>query len=203
MVPLTVSVTLRGVTPHTPPQGEVPFTLGSMAPPTPRRRTTLVVVAAAVGVLALMAATGIAVWFVSRPSSAPAAAPTPAPPAPANSREAIGTVVLQYSQFSWNGLADHTCQGWKGFSDIAGGAQVTVTDANGKALAIGALDRGTATGITSSDVNGLPRAERCTLPFKVSGIAPGVGPYGVQIAHRDIVRFEESRLGIISLGFGA
>lgn len=197
---MTVSVTLRGVT-YTPPQNEVPFTLGSMTPP--RRGRPALIAAAVVGVLALMAATGIAVWFISRPSPATNATAPRAQPPPANSREAVGTVVLRYSQFSWNGLADHTCQGWKGFADITGGAQITITDASGKALAIGALERGTATGITSSDVNGLPRAEICTLPFKVPGITPGVGPYGVQIAHRDVVRFDESRLGIISLGFGS
>lgn len=191
-----MSVTLRGVT---TPQ-EPTFQLASMAPPG-RSRTPLIA-AGVVGVLALMAATGIAVWFVSRPSPAPSAAPA-ATPGATGAREAVGTVVLQHSQFSWGGLQDRTCKGWKGFADIGGGTQVTVTDAGGKVLAIGTLDNGNATGITPSDANGLPRAEVCTLSFKVTGITPGVGPYGIEIAHRGVVRYEEGKLGIIQLGFNA
>lgn len=143
-----------------------------------------------------MAATGVAVWYFTKP--APAAPPAAAPAA---TLTAAGSVVLNHSQFSWNGLADPTCQGWQGFSDVAGGAQVTVTDAAGKVLAIGTLDHGVATGITTADVNGLPRAELCTLLFTVTGLPQGVGPYGVEVAHRGVVRYDEGHLGIIRIGF--
>jgi hypothetical protein len=195
---LTVSVTLRGVT-YTPPPEPV-FRLDDMTTPRRRRKGGLIGAGVA-GVLTLMAGTGLAVWFIASPSSTTNATTPPAAATAAGAREAIGTVVLQHSQFKWNGLADTTCQGRQGFADIAGGAQVTVTDASGKVLAIGALWRGTASGITSSDVNGLPQAETCTLPFSVPGIASGAGPYGVEIAHRGIVRFDEGNLDTIRIGF--
>lgn len=167
---------------------------GQAVAPTPKRFRAAII-AAAIIVLGLMAGTGLAVWLLTRPDPAPA--PAPANPA---TLEATGMVTLQHSQFRWNGRADPTCMGWQGYDDIRGGAQVTVTDASGKVLVVGSLDPGTAIGITT-EANGLPRAEQCTIPFKVAGIPRGVGPYGVEVSHRGVLRYNESDLSGLMLGF--
>lgn len=167
----------------------------SPVPPPPARRGIGLLAGVVVGVLILMAATGLGVWLAVKPDTkAPAAQPA------ASALEVTGMVTLKHEQFRWGGRADPTCMGWQGFDDVRGGAQVTVTDASGKVLVVGSLDTGTATGITT-EANGLPRAELCLIPFKVTGIPRGAGPYGVEIAHRGILRYAEGNLGGLQLGF--
>lgn len=182
----------------TPEEQTAPIETPVDVPPPPRRFR--LIAAAAVGVVTLMAATGVTVWYIGRPAAPRAAAAAPSVPA-VHTTAAAGTVTLQRGQFTWNSVADPTCQGWKGFSDLRGGTQVTITDAGGKALQIGALERGVTGGITTTDSSGLSQASMCTLAFRVEKLPLGVGPYGVEIAHRGVVHYDEDRLGLIALGF--
>lgn len=45
------------------------------------------------------------------------------------------------------------------------------------------------------------RASTCAMPFKVSGVPRGVGPYGVEVAHRGVLRYDEGHLAVLRLGF--
>jgi len=73
------------------------------------------------------------------------------------------------------------CSGTGGYSDIAAGADVTVTDAAGTIVAIGALGAGTIADMA------------CAFPFSVSAPA-GKGFYGLTIGHRSKVQYSESAL---------
>lgn len=188
------SGTLPAMTaPHDTPQFGHPSTWPSTqpavdTPPPGRKRRAGLIAGLAAGVVVLMAATGVSVWFLTRPDSKAPTVGTSSAPA-LNPVTVSGELVLQRGQFSWQSAADPTCSGLNGFSDLAAGAQVTVTDAAGKTLAVGSLGRGTAEGITSDG-----RATTCSLPFKVAGVPGGVGPYGVEVAHRGVVRFSEGEL---------
>lgn len=186
--------------PHTPEQqhpeqpGAVQF-VAQPAPPKPKRAGMIALAAA--GVLLLMAGAGLGVWYVTRPDATPSAAAGAASP---STLDVTGVITLQRGQFTWNSVDDPTCQGWKGFEDLRAGAQVTVTDAAGKTLAVGAISAGTAQGITT-EADGMHRAGSCMLPFKAAGVARGAGPYGVEVAHRGVLRYNEGDLGGLMLGF--
>ena len=163
----------------------------------PRRRRGGLVAAAVAGVLVLMAGTGLSVWYFTHqaPEPDPKAGPNIAPA----TTDATGTVVLEYLQFTFD-PNDMKCWGTRKFTDIRGGVTVTVTDAAGKVLGFATLDQGTASGRHDLP-NGTQTAEQCTLPFKVSGVPRGVGPYGVEVAKRDVVHVNEGELGVIKLGW--
>lgn len=183
--------------PNAPQQFGHPSTWQAPAeqlPPAPRPRRVGLIAALAAGALVLMAATGVGVWLVTRPTTT-----APAPGASAATLTAWGSVVLQRGQFVWQSAADPTCQGLNGFSDLAAGTQVKVTDAAGKSLAVGALGRGVAEGITTE--GGMDRATTCTMPFEVPGVAAGVGPYGVQLGQRGVLRYAEGQLTSLRIGF--
>lgn len=165
--------------------------------PSRRRRTPLLVAAAAFGALILMVGTGLGVWLVMRPK---AATPATAPSA-AGALEVTGVITLKRGQFVWLSQSSPTCEGLQGYADIRPGAQVTVTDAAGKVIAVGSVDVGTAQGITAPDANGLQRATTCVLPFRVTGVPHGVGPYGVEVSHRGVLHYDEAKLGGLELGF--
>jgi hypothetical protein len=150
----------------------------------------IVIPAATAAVLVLMAAAGGAVWFLLRP---PGIAPAPSPTRATLQVE--GFMNLSQGQFVWNGGADTSCTGWKGFDDIRGGTEVVVTDASGKTVAVGELATGHATGITNDTATG------CRLGFSITGIPPGVGPYGVEIGHRGATHYAQGSLTGIELGF--
>ncbi len=73
------------------------------------------------------------------------------------------------------------CSGTGGYNDIVAGADVTVTDAAGTIVAIGALGAGAVTNMA------------CAFPFSVSAPA-GKGFYGLAIGHRSKVQYSESAL---------
>jgi hypothetical protein len=179
----------------TPPEEHAPAWPTRPAQP-PRRGRASLVAAAAAGVVLLMAATGAGVWYFARPTEAsPATSPSTSSTA---LTAAIGSVILQRGQFVWQS-SDMSCGGLGGFTDIHEGTQVTVTDAAGKVLAVGALEHGSPGGLTTE--GGMDRASTCTLPFTVAGLPAGVGPYGVEVAHRGVMRYDENRLSAVLLGF--
>lgn len=185
------------------PASEESFTLQQMAqsastrPAPHRQRGRAPLVAGIVaGAVVLMLATGAGVWWVMRPDRNAAAG---VDVASSGNMLVAGVIRLRIGQFAWNSKADPTCYGWKGFDDIRGGAQVTVTDDAGKVLAVGKVDTGTAEGITD-EPDGTHRADSCALPFRVS-VSRGHGPYGVEISHRGVLHYEEGNTATIALGF--
>lgn len=108
-----------------------------------------------------------------------------------------GTMTLDRGDFEWgvNSTTDLRCYGRRGYDDIRGGAQVTVTDPNGKVIALGKLDEGKAT--VGSD----QRATECVFPFKVDGVPASHGFYGVEVSHRGVLRYSEADIQSKKLEF--
>lgn len=97
-----------------------------------------------------------------------------------------GYLELGLGQFTWQSVDDPTCFGINGFDDLRGGTPITVTDASGKAIIVGALDTGRAFGISGD------HADSCRLTFSIMKVPAGRGPYGLTVSHRDAGHFNES-----------
>lgn len=149
-------------------------------PPRRRGRPALLVVSA----LVLVAATAGGTWWLTRPAvSAPTPAASPTAPAPL---PIFGHLDLDDVVFSAH--PGDECWGHRGYDDIRGGAQVTVTDTAGKVIGVGALDPGHV----AYDSSGA--AYMCTFTFVVTGVKAGGGFYGVEVAHRGRVQYAEAKL---------
>lgn len=70
-----------------------------------------------------------------------------------------------------------------GYADIRQGTQVTVTDEGGKVVGLGTLGAGFTTG-----------ALKCLLPFIVQRVPAGHPFYGVEVAHRGVVRYTAAQV---------
>lgn len=84
-----------------------------------------------------------------------------------------------------------TCSGSGGYDDISEGAQVVVTDAESKRVAIGRLNRGEP-----------GQYQTCSFPFVVKDVPSGKGPYGIEVSNRGEVAFDEVTAGMLSLSLG-
>jgi len=84
--------------------------------------------------------------------------------------------------------AQGNCQGEGGFNDIKAGAQVVVSDASGKTLALGSL----APGMYDTNATGIDIP--CTFPFTVTGVPSGQSFYGVEIEHRGKQQYTAAQL---------
>jgi len=76
-----------------------------------------------------------------------------------------------------------TCTGTGAFQDITGGATVNITDAGSATVGLGALDAGR-----------YDTTKGCVFPWKISGVPGGKGFYGIEVAHRGIVKFPEAEV---------
>lgn len=83
-----------------------------------------------------------------------------------------------------------SCYGSGGFSDIAAGAQVVISDDSGATLTITHLDSGSG---------GLGH---CIFSFEAT-IPKGKGFYGVTVTHRGTVKFPESQIGAPTVSLGS
>jgi hypothetical protein len=90
-----------------------------------------------------------------------------------------GEIVLSGDSFG----ASKNCWGTGALSDITDGATITVTDGGGATIALGQL--------TAGD---LSSGGTCVFNFSVADVPSGKGFYGVEIAHRGIVRFPEAQV---------
>ena len=84
--------------------------------------------------------------------------------------------------------AQGDCQGEAGFNDITAGAQVVVSDATGKTVALGSL----AGGMYDKNATGIDIP--CTFPFTVTGVPSGQSFYGVEIEHRGKQQYTAAQL---------
>ena len=131
---------------------------------------------------------GIGWYGISRSnrSPAPVAAPTPSvldqtPGKPGTKEQATGRDAkppysIQGTFTLIDSKIDHHsswCSGAGGFSDIEAGKQVTVMDATGKVIGVGALGQGTSSGeVTcrfSFSITGLPEADFCGIEVQRRG----------------------------------
>jgi hypothetical protein len=116
---------------------------------------------------------------------------TPAAAAGATVFTLNGTVALGPGQFV--PVDGTSCAGTPAYKDLVAGATVTITDGVGGVLGTGK--------IASLSLNGGGETGTCDLKFAVPGIPTGKGSYGIEVAHRGVTKYDESkvRLGQLQL----
>jgi hypothetical protein len=77
----------------------------------------------------------------------------------------------------------HCDTGLPGFTDIRGGAQIVVTDGEGKTLAIGRLGTGTAA-----------KKALCLYGFTIEDVPGDADFYAIEVAHRGKVQYSRADL---------
>jgi hypothetical protein len=165
------------------------------APGARKRRTGLVVGLVVIGAVVLGGA-GVALGLsLGRHGATAGAAATTAA---AGTLVVEGYLELDRGDFTWKSEDDPVCSGTNAFSAFRRGAEVTVSDATGKTLVVGALDDGRAVDIS----NGY--AGSCRLTFTVRGVPRGVGPYSLAVSQRPAGHYTESELTsrAVELSFG-
>lgn len=141
------------------------------------------------GITAGVLAIAGAVWLWGGQQSGGSAAPTTSSFVP-TAFELRGTLDLMDGT---TGYADSgECAGYRGYDDIAEGAQVTVYDASGKAVALGKLS------------NAQYEGSVCSFEFVVGNVPLGENIYQVEVSHRGKVSytFEQAKAGKVSLSLG-
>lgn len=88
------------------------------------------------------------------------------------------------------------CFGTGGYSDLAQGADVTISDNVGKTLAVVPLSAG-----TFRELPGSTTAYGCVFSFAAT-VPAGKATYGVAISHRGTVIFSPSQIGSAQLTIG-
>lgn len=129
-----------------------------------------------------------AVFFTGCTATEPAPAPTPAP-------LMFGgylTVRPGFRPPVIGAAADPCVIRSDGYADIREGAQVTITDDTGQVVALDTLDAGKIETVQPW-LNGTTAAATCNFPFVIDA-APERPFYGVEIAHRGIVRFSRDQV---------
>ncbi|AQZ67625.1 unnamed protein product [[Actinomadura] parvosata subsp. kistnae] len=132
----------------------------------------MVKVLAVAGVVLVVLAGVAAVFIVLSPGTE--TDPPPAPVTPETTLPALlvrGTVILKVTPDSVD-LGDHPdCYGKGDFADVNLGAQIVVTDAAAKTIALGRLD------------DGMHQERGCVFEFSMA-VPAGHEFYGVEIAHQ-------------------
>ena len=80
-------------------------------------------------------------------------------------------------------ISEGLCVTSGGYADIRPGAQVVITDAASKTLAVGQLDLGKPN-----------EAEDCVWPFAIDGVPGGLDFYGVEVNRRGRVQYPAVRI---------
>lgn len=122
----------------------------------------------------------------------------------------IGTVTVQAGEGSV-GTEGGNCVTEGGFSDIASGGQVTITNESGKVVALGTLDAGRATGVMvlptfnpeTGQIEQVPQATKCVFGFSVPSVPEGENFYAIEMGHRKPLKYTRSELATpLSLTLG-
>lgn len=97
---------------------------------------------------------------------------------------------------------DEPCApGSVGYSDIAAGAQVSVTDSSGDVIAIGALEPGRTGQV--EDVWGVESEyPPCYFGFRITDVPVSGATYGVEVGQRGTVYFTQDEAESISISLG-
>jgi hypothetical protein len=103
-------------------------------------------------------------------------------PAPAARMDIRGSITVPWSG-SLLSATGSDCAGSGGYSDLAPGGQVTVTDETGKVVGVGRITVG----------QGSPY-QPCVLLFEVAGVPSGARYYGVEVTHRGKIQKTEADL---------
>ncbi len=130
-------------------------------------------------------------------STAPAAATSSASTAAGFTLD--GKMTLKWSRGAFERDNSGLCAGSGGYSDITGGAAVTITDQAGTVIATGQLGNGSADVDSST---GTP--VDCVFSFSVPHVPDGRTFYGVTVSHRGAVQFDagNAKSGDVALSLG-
>lgn len=82
-----------------------------------------------------------------------------------------------------------TCTGMGGYDDITAGAEVKITNGNGRTVAVGQLDRGQV-----FTVNGGSDMDHCTFNWSVTGVPMASKFYEVHVAGRGGPTFTKTQI---------
>ncbi len=137
----------------------------------------------AAAVVVLVAGCGTGAWWLTRDT-------TPLAPATLT----IDGQLVMSSIGSGNDVEGALCVPYgDGYADIRPGTQVTVTDEAAKVVGLGQL----GSGLTGP-------AFKCLIPFNIPNIPAGHPFYGVEVAHRGVVRFTPAQIsaGQVKLTLG-
>jgi len=157
----------------------------AVSPPTPapsKRPTALLV---AIGIIVALVVSLAVTIFVLIQKDTPTTGEAAVTPSATTAATFIGGGYLELAGTFVPAGDGESCRGSGGYSDIAAGSSVTITDSSGKVVALGQLEDGRP---------GLPGT--CALHFRVEGIPRGSGFYGVEVSHRGKVQVRESELAV-------
>jgi len=168
--------------------------LTSPHPAPARRRGIASWVWAVIGGAAVLVILGgaAAVWLLLRDDGT-------SPSSPAASTVTVSgslTLDLGSGNFTWVGDGDTSCSGRRGYEDVRSGAQITITNPDGKVLALGRLGYGRARGTEDG------YADDCYFTFEVKDVPAGHGIYGVEISHRGRIQVKEAELQQVAMSLG-
>ncbi|MFI9558911.1 hypothetical protein [Nonomuraea endophytica] len=107
-----------------------------------------------------------------------------AAPASPSTFTVTGTVTVPGGSTA-RGLDGETCVMDGGYSDIAEGAQVVITNAAGTTIALGRLGEG----ILDTPGPDEPYGSHCEFSFKVEKVPAGAAFYGIEVAHRGRLQY--------------
>lgn len=141
------------------------------APNSPRRIMGMKPPILAVISVLLIAAIGVGVWLIVRPSYF----------------KMTGTITLTNDR---NSYSFNECHGTGGYSDIREGAPVTVYSSKGEIVGLGSL----ASSVPFEEF------DECLLSFTIEKVKAGEGPYQYEVSHRGrlTVTEESARSGLLS-----
>lgn len=117
--------------------------------------------------------------------------PTPSTPA---TLTVAGTVTVEADTMSSEHAMGGACVTDGGYSDIRTGAQVTVADSAGKAIALGALESGYVTEVFGPGTAVEGMAYKCSFGFTVNDVPSSEQIYSVGVSHRGKVNFTRDKL---------
>lgn len=133
---------------------------------------------------------GVGVWVAVRQDKAEPAAAVTSSPAP---RLAFVSGAFRVPAGpKWTKGA--ACSRGSKYDDVHVGAQVTITDASGKVVAVADLTAGQV--VDSATLPGM--TTDCLLGFSAS-VPSGAGPYGFTLNRHGVVHFTESQLNVVEL----
>ncbi|MFF0245027.1 hypothetical protein ACWEU6_37065 [Streptosporangium sandarakinum] len=121
-------------------------------------------------------------------SATQTAAPAPAPTAITigGSLSTPGGVLIDDGD---GNSTSQTCRTAGGYTDIKEGAQVVITDAASRTIALGALEAG-----EFEMPNGSWAARRCVFPFSLSNVPAGQKFYGIEVSHRGRLQYTAEQI---------
>jgi hypothetical protein len=117
--------------------------------------------------------------------------PTPSTP---STLTVTGTITVDADSSASEQAMGGVCVTEGGYSDVRTGAQVTVADAAGKALALGALESGHVSEVFGPGTAVEGMAYKCVFGFTVNDVPSGEQIYSVEVSHRGKINFPKDKL---------